>query len=128
MADIFEKFCDGTIVIQGREKRFTEIDWTNHPAYEGVSLKHLLTSSDTEGCFSYHLVRIAPGKSIGLHVHQEQTETHEVIAGSGLCRNDGEEYGYMPGTMSLFPAGKMHEILAGEEGLSLFAKFFRPLC
>ena len=128
MADVFERFGDGTIILQGQEKRFTEIGWIDHPVYEGVSLKHLLTSADTEGCFSYHLVRIAPGASIGLHVHQDQIETHEVLAGSGICRNDGAEYGYIPGTMSFFSAGKEHEILAGEEGLSLFAKFLPPLC
>ena len=35
--------------------------------------------------YSYHLVRIAPGKSILDHIHDPQLETHEVISGKGTC-------------------------------------------
>lgn len=75
------------------------IEWSKHPTFDGVELKHIVTAKDTDGLFSYHLVRIAPNCSIKEHIHETQLETHEVISGKGLCIN------------------------AGEEGLYLFAKF-----
>ena len=76
---------------------------------------------------SYHLVRIEPGRKIGNHVHRDQLETHEVIAGAGSCINDGAPLVYTPGVISIFPAGLPHEVTAGPEGLYLFAKFMPAL-
>ena len=59
---------------------------------------------------------------------RDALETHEVIAGQGVCLNDGTEIPYEEGTVSFFPAGVPHEVRAGTEGLSLFAKFFPALC
>lgn len=103
------------------------IPWLKHSVFEGVELKYLITSKEIDGQFSYHLVRIAPGKSIGNHVHKEQLETHEIIAGSGGCVHDGVSLKYEPGTISLFPIGVPHEIHAGDEGLFLFATFIPAL-
>ena len=93
-----------------------------------MELKHILTSKETGGAYSFHLVRIAPGKSILSHVHDLQLETHEVIAGKGTCLNDGHEITYLPGVISVMPPRVTHEVHAGEEGLFLFAKFFPALC
>ncbi|MBB2182179.1 cupin domain-containing protein [Lachnospiraceae bacterium MD1] len=125
---IFENFSNGQMRLPDKEKSFKEIIWSKHPTFEGVELKHILTSKDTEGLFSYHLVRIAPGRSISRHIHGTQLETHEVISGSGICINDGKKLVYESGTISIFPAGVPHEVNAGEEGLFIFAKFFPPLC
>jgi hypothetical protein len=51
-------------------------------------------SKNTNGQFSYHLVKIVPNKTIGKHVHKEQLETHEVIAGSGICVSNGVQLKY----------------------------------
>ncbi|MBQ8965031.1 cupin domain-containing protein [Ruminococcus sp.] len=91
-------------------------------------MKHLLTAEDTEGEFSYHLVRRAAGRSIGRHIHAEQTETHEVIGGSGVCMNEGTEIPYSSGTVTILKKGTPHSVTAGEEGLYIFAKFMPPLC
>ena len=107
---------------------FADIGWSQHPAFEGVELKHIITAKDTDGKFSYHLVRIAPNKSIGNHIHETQLETHEVIAGSGVCVNGGKEIVYQVGTISILPAGLPHEVNAGADGLYLFAKFMPALC
>ena len=69
------------------------------------------------------MVRIAPGKAIKNHIHETQLETHEVIAGFGTCINDGEELKYEAGVISIIPAKIPHEVVAGEDGLYLFAKF-----
>ena len=55
-------------------------------------------------------------------------ETHEVIMGEGECINEGVPIHYQPGTISIMPAGKEHEVNAGEKGLYLFAKFMPALC
>lgn len=120
----FENFNKGTLKLPDREIKFENIEWSKHPAFEGVELKHIVTANETDGKYSYHLVRIAPGKSIKNHVHEKQIETHEVIAGSGYCINDGKKLDYKSGTISIFPMNVQHEVTAGEEGLYLFAKFF----
>lgn len=126
--DVFELFDDGKLVLPEREVNFGEIPWSKHPTFEGVELKHIVTAKDTDGKFSYHLVRIAGNCSIGEHIHETQLETHEVIKGSGICINHGVTLPYEVGTISIMPAGVKHEVTAKEEGLYLFAKFIPPLC
>ena len=102
--------------------------WSKYPTFKGVWLKHIITAKDTDGKFSYHLVRIAPDCSIGNHIHETQLETHEVIKGSGRCVNAGSTIPYEAGTVSIMQAGIAHEVHAGSEGLYLFAKFMPALC
>lgn len=115
-------------VLPEKKIDFSIWQWNAHPVFEGVKLKHIVTASETNVQFSYHLVEIAPNKKIGLHIHENQLETHEVIAGSGMCLNNGKELEYSVGGISIFPMGIEHEIVAGSEGLCLFAKFFPALC
>lgn len=126
--NLFEKFnLEGKLLFPDAAVFFQDIPWSKHPTFEGVELKHIVTSKHTGGQFSYHLVRIAPNKSIGNHIHEKQLETHEVIAGVGICVNDGVEVSYEPGVISILPMGLPHEVNAGEEGLYLFAKFIPAL-
>ena len=124
----FEKFENGSLFFPDRTVCLADIMWEEHPAFQGVALKHFLTSADSGGAFSYHLVRIAPGCEIGQHVHAQQLETHEVIAGSGVCICDGREMPYESGAMAVLPAGVPHKVSAGADGLYLFAKFIPALC
>ena len=126
--DLFETFDSGSLRLPEATAEFADIPWAKHPAFDGVALKHIVSAKDTAGQFSYHLVRIAPGKSIRNHIHETQLETHEVIAGSGVCINDGAAIPYEPGVISLMPAGIPHEVNAGADGLFLFAKFMPALC
>ena len=126
--DLFEKFStEGQLRLPDTAISFEEIPWSKHPVFNGVELKHIVTSKETGGQFSYHLVRIAPGKAIGNHIHQMQLETHEVIAGAGTCVNNGAELTYEPGVISILPMGMTHEVTAGPDGLYLFAKFIPAL-
>ncbi len=126
--DMFERFnIGGQLRLPGETVPFGEIPWNQHPTFEGVELKHIVTSKQTDGQFSYHLVRIAPNKTIGNHIHQTQLETHEVIAGDGICVNNGAELTYEPGVISILPMGLPHEVKAGPDGLYLFAKFIPAL-
>ncbi|MBD5444791.1 MAG: cupin domain-containing protein [Lachnospiraceae bacterium] len=126
--NLFESFNNGSLKLPTTTTEFADIPWSKHPAYDGVELKHIVTAKNTDGQFSYHLVRIAPNKSIENHVHETQLETHEVISGSGTCINTGIEILYNPGTISIMPAGIPHEVNAGNDGLYLFAKFIPALC
>ena len=73
-------------------------------------------------------MRIAPNCRLGEHSHENQLETHEVIKGSGRCINAGSSILYEAGTISIMQAGVVHEVIAGSEGLCLFAKFIPALC
>lgn len=127
--NLFEKFNEGgKLLLKDATVTFDAIPWSKHPAFEGVELKHIITSERTDGQFSYHLVRIAPNKKIGNHIHEKQLETHEVISGTGVCVNDGVELPYETGVISIFPIGVPHEVIAGDDGLCLFAKFMPALC
>ena len=126
--EVFESFNNGQLRLPGKTISFADIAWSKHPVFEGVELKHIITSKDTNGEYSYHLVRIAPNKSILDHIHETQLETHEVIAGDGTCINGGVSQQYTPGTIAILPAKVHHEVRAGEQGLYLFAKFFPALC
>ena len=127
--NLFEKFNEGgKLLLKDATVTFDAIPWSKHPAFEGVELKHIITSERTNGQFSYHLVRIAPNKKIGNHIHEKQLETHEVISGTGVCVNDGVELPYETGIISIFPVGVPHEVIAGGDGLCLFAKFMPALC
>ncbi len=127
--NLFEKFNEGgKLLLPDATITFDAIPWSKHPTFEGVELKHIITSERTDGEFSYHLVRIAPNKKIGNHIHEKQLETHEVISGTGVCVNDGVELPYETGVISIFPIGVPHEVIAGDDGLCLFAKFMPALC
>ena len=127
--NLFEKFNEGgKLLLPGATITFDAIPWSKHPTFKGVELKHIITSERTDGQFSYHLVRIAPNKKIGNHIHEKQLETHEVISGTGVRVNDGVELPYEAGIISIFPVGVPHEVIAGDDGLCLFAKFMPALC
>lgn len=128
MKALFDKFDNGTFKSPYGEKRFSDLKWNPHPTFEGVELKHLITAADTNGEFSYHLVRIAPNKSIGEHIHETQLETHEVISGSGYCINEGVKIDYTAGKITILKKATPHSVTAGEDGLFLFAKFIPALC
>lgn len=125
---LFEQFNNnGALKLPKTEIQFRDLKWNPHAAFEGVELKHLITSEQTDGQFSYHLVKIASNKRIGLHIHADQLETHEVIAGSGICINNDVKLEYRTGVITILPKAIKHEVIAGDEGLLLFAKFIPAL-
>lgn len=83
---LFERFeREGTLVLPGVASAFRDCSWVVHPAFAGVDLKQIVTAEWTGGWCCFYLVRIAPHGKIGMHVHAEQWETHEVIARDGSC-------------------------------------------
>ena len=101
--------------------------WKAHPVFAGVALRHLVTAADTQGALSCHLVRLDPGASLASHVHDGQWELHEVVAGAGTAGLGDAVADYRPGVAAVIPKGTPHEVTAGPQGLTLYAKFFPAL-
>lgn len=127
MNTLFSAFAAGSVAKQNSHTDAAELDWNPHPAFEGVSLKHLIRGADTNGSFSAHLVRLEPGAEIGDHVHETQWELHEVAGGSGYCVLEGRRIPYEPGVAAVLPEATVHKVRAGEDGLQLLAKFVPAL-
>ncbi|MDP3479516.1 MAG: cupin domain-containing protein [Desulfoprunum sp.] len=117
----------GVVHYLQRVEEMAGIDWTDHPAFFGVRLKHLIRGVDTDRRFSAHLVQIAPHCALADHNHAGQWELHEVLAGQGSCRLQEEVFAYHPGKMAVIPQGVAHSVEAGEEGLTMLATFFPAL-
>jgi len=127
MSDLFAALAEGEITLSGGAKSADALPWNEHPAFAGVALKHLVISADCGGRFSLHLVRLAPGASIGTHVHEGSWELHQVAGGSGSLDLDGATTPYHPGSVAVLPQGAPHAVHAGADGLQLLAVFAPPL-
>ena len=46
--ELFEKFNCGCLRLPDGEIDFGKINWNKHPTFEGVVLKHIITSKDTD--------------------------------------------------------------------------------
>ncbi len=126
--NIATQFEFGKLITSSMNINFEDVEWTPHKKFEGVYLKHLITSAQTNGEFSYHLIRIEPNMKIGIHTHENQVETHEIIYGMGVCNVFDKIYSYEPGTVAIMPKNTPHEIQAFDDGMYLLAKFFPSLC
>ena len=121
--DTFGFFEKGCLNIGTETKDTSSIPWNEHKKFSGVFLKDLISREETDGRLSCHLVRINPGCKIGLHTHSDSMELHEVISGNGACITERGNYLYEPGSMAMLACNEPHEVIAGETGLRLFAKF-----
>lgn len=121
--NMFNTFENGRMTANGESIDLGTLPWNPHQEFEGVYLKNVVTASQTKGAFSCHLVRIEPGKKIGMHSHPASIELHEVISGHGTCLTGQGDILYSPGSMAVLPMNSAHEVRAGELGLCLFAKF-----
>ena len=65
---------------------------------------------------------LAPGASIGFHLHQEESETYYILSGEGLYNDNGKEYQIFPGDVTHTPPGEGHGITnTGKEELHMIA-------
>ncbi|MDR1724362.1 MAG: cupin domain-containing protein [Tannerella sp.] len=120
-------FLKGNVFLINGEQSVRDLPWNPHPSFKGVALKHLLLGKDSENQVSCHIVRIEPGCMLDTHIHDGKAEIHEVVAGSGKMYLDGREIEYSVGTLCLIPANTKHKVVAGKNGMYLFAKFLPAL-
>lgn len=113
------------IIIQyrDREENSCDFEWTEHPKFKGVSMKHLIKGIATEGLFSCHIVKVMPDCCLELHIHEGNIEMHEVMEGTGTCLLDGKEIRYQSGVSAIIPKNAPHMVKAGENGLLMMARF-----
>ena len=116
-------FETGSVSGSAGKRKTESIAWTPHPAFAGVSMKHLVTGADTNGTSSVHLVRVNPGCCIGDHIHDGKTEIHQVVSGDGRCLVEEREIEYGEGVVAVIPADRQHSVVADEPGLFLLAVF-----
>jgi quercetin dioxygenase-like cupin family protein len=121
---ISTNIADGTIHFYNRSENISEVEWTKHPKFKGVYIKHMIKGADTCTLFSSHLVKIDPDCRLERHYHENQLELHEVLEGNGTCLLINERFDYNLGKMALIPKGEMHMVQANENGLTILAKFF----
>lgn len=124
---ISTNIANGMIHYLNRSEPISAVEWTGHPKFKGVYLKHMIKGADTNGLFSSHLVKIDPHCCLDTHCHENQLELHEFIEGNGWCQLVEERFDVHLGKMTLIPRGQCHEVHAGENGLTLMAKFFPAL-
>jgi len=115
------------VAYDGEMRTVSALPWNPHPKFTGVSMRHLVTGGETGGRLSLHHVRIGPGCSIGEHTHAGMVEIHDVLSGEGICMLEETEIRYLPGTMGIMAADRVHSITAGNEGMLLLATFSPPL-
>ena len=120
---VYEAFDKGMLLTESTKLDLTTSDWNAVPGLKGVHLKDILVSAQTEGKISCHLVKIEPNCKIDLHTHPDHVEIHEVIQGEGNCLLNTETQEYNSGTVAFIPKNLEHEVVAGDKGLYLFAKF-----
>ena len=120
-------FDFGKVIVKGQIKKAGEIEWSAHPRFRGVFLKHLVVGEDVDNLISCHLVRVDPGCELSPHIHEGQGELHEILEGSAVGITAGGEIEYRPGLVTYIPKGVEHSVKAGDKGVVLFAKFIPPL-
>ena len=117
------QFENGFVYTRSSSQASTEIEFTAHAKFKGVYLKHLVTGAMTGNQVSSHLVKVEPHCVLDTHIHEANLEIHEVIAGSAKAMVGNQAVDYLPGTIGVLPAGVPHQIIAGDEGVYILAKF-----
>ena len=118
-----KQYENGMVYTQNSSQASAELDYVPHARFKGVYLKHLVTGSMTGNQVSSHLVKVEPHCVLDTHIHENNLEIHEVIAGSAKAMVGDQAVDYLPGTVGVLPAGVPHQIIAGDEGVYILAKF-----
>lgn len=74
----------------------------------------------------YSMIRLAPGSSIGYHVHENETELFHFLAGSGAVDDNGTSVRVSAGDTLSTPSGTGHSVENdGNEDLVFLAAIVR---
>ncbi len=102
-------------------------DWKDHPRFRGVQVKNLLTTADNVWA-NVNVVRVPPGREIGMHGHSEQVETIHVLAGESILTVCGAERRFCAGQIVAVPVSVAHSLRNdGQEMVELLTIFTPPL-
>lgn len=120
VADAFEF---GDIIMPDLKNEAVDIPWYSHPEWKGIFLKNLISSEETSGKFSYHIVKILDNCKVMDHTHEDQWELNFVLMGKGTFILDNVEYPIKQGQVFATPPGYHHDVSARDGDLSLVAVF-----
>ena len=123
---IVAEIKNGEVYYTDRKEKIDALTWNEHPSFQGVFLKHLLTGKETGGAFSTHFVHIRKGCAIERHIHKGKWELHEVVDGQGECVIVEKTVQYQAGIMALIPPDMEH-IVKAKTDLYILAKFIPAL-
>jgi len=124
---ISEMFEQGVVIFPRLEIEAADKPWYSPPGWKGVYLKDLVTGKETDGKFSYHIVKIEPNCEVTDHDHETQWEWNVILNGTGVFLLDDTEITAKPGQTFATPPGIHHTVSAGDEELSLLAHFIPAL-
>ena len=118
-----KKVLSANINYSDKQDKIDALVWNAHPTFKGVYLKHLILGKETENQLSSHIVKVEPNCILDTHQHDRKIEVHEVVGGNGTMFLDKKEISYSVGQICVIPANMPHKVVAGKDGLYLFAKF-----
>lgn len=97
--------------------------WQEHPRFQGILYKVLLTSADNSHA-NINAVQVPPGGVIGSHSHPFEIETVYVISGNSSIRIGSNELSFNAGHIVSIPVGIDHSLrntgLCAVELLTIF--------
>jgi mannose-6-phosphate isomerase-like protein (cupin superfamily) len=115
------KKTQGTIIRTAEQEEYP------HPRHDRFFLRDVVTAAINPD-LSLHRGRIEVGGEIGLHTHEDRTETFYLLCGEALCTLDGQEHTFGPGCCVVAPPGVPHGLKnVGDEPVDLLAIFTPPL-
>ena len=94
--------------------------------FEGMTLKILLSGSETGGLQAVFEDIVEPGVGPGRHIHHEQDETFIFLEGSFDVEIDGRLYRMTAGDTAFIPKGKVHGCKNIGDGIGRLRYIFSP--
>ena len=58
----------------------------------------------------YSLIQLNPGEEVEYHTHVGESETFFILAGKGVCNDNGNIIDIVPGMVTFTPSGQGHSI------------------
>ena len=109
--------------------RSKEYDFKKHPQVEGVSLKPLYSSEETNGLFNNLMAKLEPGSSgLPAHVHENSVECFYVVQGKGEFLINGEWNPVQEGGFCMAPKGTEHQLRNNsDKPLTIFTTLSPPM-
>lgn len=75
---------------------------------EAITLKILLSGTQTDGNTAIFEDIVEPGVGPGRHIHHHQDETFLFLEGEFIAEVDGQQYSFEPGDVAFVPKGTVH--------------------
>ena len=94
--------------------------------FDGMTLKILLSSSDTNGLQAVFEDIVEPGLGPGRHIHHKQDETFFFLEGTFDVEIDGQNYNMSAGDTAFIPKGTIHGWKNIGDGIGRLRYIFSP--